>query len=393
MNYIPSKNWWFSWVDWDRNSIAEDLDAIANLGMDHIRVHCLWPIFQPNPTYVSSTAVARLVELLELADLAGLDVEVAVLDGWLSGFNFLPAWLEGLNIFTGRAAIDAEKVLFEVIARSIAHHPRFLGFDLGNELGVVMMKGHPATSTEADAWQAELMGHCNELAPGKLHVNGVDHNHWFRDFGFSREALATQGALTSLHTWIEFTGARKLFPHSDVGCTHLPEYAIELAKAFHLDNDRKVWIQEIGASAEWMPKEDLPGYAEATLKSIQSCTGVWAVTWWCSHDLPDHLSGFHPLEYDLGLLDGQNHPKPMALRIAGMVSDLRGPTDPQSRNEALVVARGALADQGDPPGWAFARQFMDSIRGGSNPAIVLEDRAQDEAYLRKRGISKLIWPN
>lgn len=34
VNYVPSKNWWFSWSDWDRSSIAADLDDIASLGMD-----------------------------------------------------------------------------------------------------------------------------------------------------------------------------------------------------------------------------------------------------------------------------------------------------------------------------------------------------------------------
>ncbi|MBB4682503.1 hypothetical protein HNR67_008621 [Crossiella cryophila] len=40
VNYVPSKNWWFSWADWDRASIARDLDRIAALGMDHIRIMC-----------------------------------------------------------------------------------------------------------------------------------------------------------------------------------------------------------------------------------------------------------------------------------------------------------------------------------------------------------------
>ncbi|MEU5988331.1 hypothetical protein ABZ806_05100 [Spirillospora sp. NPDC047418] len=42
VNYVPSKNWWFSWSDWDRRSIAADLDDIASLGMDHIRIMLIW---------------------------------------------------------------------------------------------------------------------------------------------------------------------------------------------------------------------------------------------------------------------------------------------------------------------------------------------------------------
>jgi hypothetical protein len=106
LNYIPRKNWWYAWGDWDAKSVAEDFRAIADLGMDHIRIHCLWPYFQPGPNYISAAALDRLHQMLDLADAAHLDVEVAVLDGWLSGLAFLPAWVAPLstdpayNLFT-----------------------------------------------------------------------------------------------------------------------------------------------------------------------------------------------------------------------------------------------------------------------------------------------------
>jgi endo-1,4-beta-mannosidase len=183
VNYVPSKQWWFSWTDWERESIAEDLQAIASLGMDHIRIHCLWPIFQPNINAVSQSALERLHELLDIADTCNLDVEVSVLDGWLSGFAFYPVWLKPYsrnfknNMFTNREIVQAEKLLFSEIARQIGSHPRFLGFDLGNELGVLQMMNHPVTVAEADAWQTEMLSHCERIVPGKLHVNGVDHLH------------------------------------------------------------------------------------------------------------------------------------------------------------------------------------------------------------------------
>ncbi|GAA1841544.1 hypothetical protein [Actinomadura bangladeshensis] len=68
MNYVPSKNWWFSWSDWDRRSIAADLDDIASLGMDHIRIMLIWSELQPNATYVRGELLDRLEELLDLAD-------------------------------------------------------------------------------------------------------------------------------------------------------------------------------------------------------------------------------------------------------------------------------------------------------------------------------------
>ena len=92
VNYTPSKKWLFSWMDWDRNSILEDLQAIEQMGMDHIRAHLLWPVFQPNSTYISSTALDRLEELLDLANQCNLDVEVTALTGWICGYVHYTSW-------------------------------------------------------------------------------------------------------------------------------------------------------------------------------------------------------------------------------------------------------------------------------------------------------------
>ena len=135
VNYVSARHGWYSWLDWEPNAIAADLEAIAGLGMDHIRVHCLWPFFQPDPGYVSGAALARLVALLDLADAGGLDVTVTVLNGWLSGLVFLPAWVErswrgpARNIFTDPEVVAAERDLLSAIAAAGAppaprHRPR-----------------------------------------------------------------------------------------------------------------------------------------------------------------------------------------------------------------------------------------------------------------------------
>ncbi|HME00314.1 MAG TPA: twin-arginine translocation signal domain-containing protein [Terriglobia bacterium] len=80
-NYTPRKRWWYCWQDWDQASIVDDLSAVGELGMDHIRIQCLWPIFQPGINQVSDSVLHNLYLLLEAAGRAGLDVEVTVLNG------------------------------------------------------------------------------------------------------------------------------------------------------------------------------------------------------------------------------------------------------------------------------------------------------------------------
>ena len=70
VNYTPSHNWWFCWNDWNADPIRRDLDAIAALGADHLRIMLVWPFFQPNPKWVSSAHLERLDQLLTLMQSA-----------------------------------------------------------------------------------------------------------------------------------------------------------------------------------------------------------------------------------------------------------------------------------------------------------------------------------
>ena len=389
-NYVPSKNWWYCWMDWDANSIASDLKAIAGLGMDHIRIHCLWPYFQPNAGWVSPTALSRLSELLQIADDHELDVSIAVLDGWLSGFRFFPAWKQDRNMFTNSEMIAAEKLLFSAITDAIGDHPRFLGFDLGNELGVLQYGDHDQVSSrEADHWQAEMFTHLAQIAPGKLHVNGVDHNHWFKNFGFTRAGLAEQGALTSIHTWIYFTGALERYGPLGTGTLHLAEYNIELAKAYHVDLSRSVWVQEYGASDEWISLATIPDFAETFTRNALSCSNVWGLTWWSSHDLDPALTEFASLEYGLGLLDIHNQVKPAGARLTELIAHLRAdPVQPIARERALILPESIFLQEDRL--WAFVDAFMSLIDNGQHPAIIHEKFVDDAEYLAKREIVELI---
>ncbi|MFE4721988.1 glycosyl hydrolase, partial [Streptomyces sp. NPDC056728] len=56
-NYTPSQGWFHHWLDFDLDAVRADLDAIAALGLDHVRVFPLWPVFQPNRSLIRPRAV------------------------------------------------------------------------------------------------------------------------------------------------------------------------------------------------------------------------------------------------------------------------------------------------------------------------------------------------
>jgi hypothetical protein len=336
-----------------------------------------------------------LGELLDIADDVGLDVQVTLLDGWLSGFAFFPAWKTPppwnppQNMFITPSTIEAEKYLFGQVAQHFAQHPRFLGFDLGNELNVLHYGDNTTTLEQADAWQAQMFEHCYQVAPDGFHVNGVDHQPWLSQTGFSRSALASQGSASVLHAWVFFTGALQAYGHAGVGSLHLTEYMIELIKAHHLDPQRPVWLQECGASQRWMPLDYIPEFAEHTIASAASCSHVWGITWWCSHDLNPALSGFDPLEYDLGLFDAKHCLKPVGERIAATIQGYKKqPIMPLNRATALVLPQSGL--QTMEQSWVVGRTFMDLISDGVRPTLILESRQHDQEYLKVRGITELI---
>lgn len=366
VNYIPSTGWLYSWSDWSSAQIRADMSAIAALGMDHVRVHCLWPIFQPNPTLVSPAALARLRELTVIAGDLGLDVYVCVLNGWMSGTYFQPYWqTESMSVFTNPHAIQAEKDLISAVVDTLNDCPAFAGIDIGNEPNVMAnFHGNTVTRAAGDDWLRTLLGHTEQAAPGGFHVAGVDHAPWLSDDSpFGRQALGRYGSASVVHSWVYFTGALQRYGPTGTGTLHLARYLIELARAHGSEPDRPVWLQEIGVSSEWIPEPDLPTFASDLLENAAAAR-PWGITWWCSHDIDTRLAGFDSLEYGLGLFTTENQLKPVGRAVADAVERLRE-SDQPGREAGTPVA----LPEGVTPDLDFADTFFEAIAAGADPQI------------------------
>ena len=325
-----------------------------------------------------------LRELLDIADRedVGLDVSVSVLDGWLSGFSFVPAWLKDRCMITDEAVVTAELRLLDALAGAIGGHPRLLGFDLGNELAVI--NGGVATQ-DGDRWAARLLDHCDQIAPGRLHVNGHDPRPGCEPRTSPPAGAATRGGASVFHSYPFWTGALDRYGPDGTGTLHLGEYMAELAGAHALDHERPRWLQEFGASPVERPAESIPGWAETFVRATLSAPHVWGCTWWGSHDIDRRLAGFDAYEYDLGLLTVDNEVKPAGERLRALVADLRAhPAQAAARTHALVLPGGPDA------GLDVADHFFALIEQGVRPALVTPERAEDETYLTARGIEHLI---
>ncbi len=318
VNYVPSRNWYYCYNDWDASAIARDFDRIAEIGADHLRVMVIWPWFQPNPTYVSAAHLDRLDQLCLLAAERKLDVLPTIYTGWLSGYHFNPPFLENEPFFTSPEWAKVQGFFLEQIARRMTAHPNFLGFDIGNEINC----NWHCSPADGDVWMERVFKQMHALCPNRAHVNGVDHQPWFSNTAFSAEALVAQQSIVALHCWSYWTGAAQYGKPLDAPYVKLAAAMTALARSLGQDAQKPVWIEEFGACSMEMPEADVPRWLEASVLAAIDEGASW-FTWWASHDV-DRKFKFNPFEYELGLMTVDNRIKDQGRRFSQLAKAYRG---------------------------------------------------------------------
>lgn len=306
VNYTPSQNWWFCWSDWNSDSIRRDLDAIAALGADHMRVQLLWPFFQPNPTWVSPAHLERLDQLLTLMGEHNLDALVTVFTGQLSGGLYLPPFGRTSGFYSDPATWDSQELFVRALARVMAPHRNIIGFDLGNEINTCW-KAEPAVG---DAWMGRMFALMQSVCPEGLHVNGVDQDPWFDSVTYSAPTSFSATALAAncfpvIHGYPYWSGALKYGGPMDPPSIKMLSAMAALIRSYAGTQQKPVWAGEFNTCIkELTEKQQAQWLEKAVLAAIGE--GVSWFTYWSSHNV-DRRFKFEELEYDLGLLtnDGQ----------------------------------------------------------------------------------------
>ncbi|WP_445528133.1 glycoside hydrolase 5 family protein [Streptomyces cyslabdanicus] len=395
VNYTPSQGWFHHWLDFDLDAVRADLDSIASLGLDHIRVFPLWPYFQPDRALIRPRAVEQLLQLVDAAAERGLDVNVDGLQGHLSSFDFLPAWTRTWhrrNLFTDPEVLDGQAAYLRTLAAALADRPNFLGMTLGNEVNQFSAGPHPdpdrATADQVDAWLERMLTACEKGAPGKLHLHAEYDATWYQDdMPFTPAQAARHGALTAVHSWV-FNGTAQRHGRTSVPTEHHAAYLVELSKAWADDPHRPVWLQEVGAPAPLIPAEHAAAFTEATVANVLDCPDLWGITWWCSHDVSRDLADFPELEYTLGLLTNDRQPKDLARSLSRAARDHA--YAPAPRTTALVVPADPAARSRCAPGGDVFEAFFRLTADSARPTTVLDTRAADRDHLTARAITEVV---
>ncbi len=402
VNYTPSGNWFHSWLEPSWDGVRRDLAAIAALGLDHVRIFPLWPVLQPNRSWIRGQALADVRTMVDIAAQCGLDTSVDVIQGHLSSFDFLPSWMtswHSKSMFSHPDALDGQVTLVRALYDALADAPGFLGLTLGNELNQFSDRPHPspmrAESDSAARWIETLLAAAPDGAGRHTHVHAEYDAVWYQEgHPFLPVHASRLGAMTAIHSWI-FNGTAQHYGGMSQQSLRHAEYLIELSKAFATDDRRPVWLQEIGAPLNCLAESETADFLEGAVRAAADTAGLWGVTWWCSHDVSRRLADFPELEYSLGLFDESGRAKPIAARYAGLARELRAqPAAPAPRTLAVEVPadtrdtplnRNALA----PGGAVFAR-WMELAAQGLRPALVTTKAAGAPARLRARGITETV---
>ncbi|WP_193107296.1 cellulase family glycosylhydrolase [Brachybacterium sp. FME24] len=387
VNYTPRQGWFHSWLDLDLDSVGEDLQAVASLGADHVRIFPLWTLLQPNRTLIRPRALDDVRAVVDVAAAAGLDVVVDAVQGHLSSFDFIPSWLatwHRRNMFTDPDVVTATAAMVRALSERVAEAPNLLGLTLGNEVNQFSASNHPdpdvVTVEQATAWTSTLLEAARDGAPTGMHTVANYDAAWFMDdHAFTPDQCANLGDATVVHSWI-FDGTGQRYGARSYEVAHRTEYYLELARAFSPTPHRPLWLQEVGAPRSILEEADVPWFVRSTVENSLECPELWGITWWCSHDVSRSLADFPPLEHTLGLFDEQGRLKNSGEAFRDAISSAResAPPAPRGRMIDLPVGTGELLQRSAAaPGGSVFEHWMDASRAGERPTLrVLREQAE-----------------
>ena len=323
VNYVPSRGWLTHLDSWDAEAVDRDFEGLKRVGVKAIRYLPLWHQLQPTPERADPTSLERLDKVIELAEQHGLFVQLGILNSWMSGGTFLPSWANG-NLFKDPAIIAGELALVRDIAQRYTGRRILQSYDIGNELNVLEGRMNLELDRMAvEAWQAQIVDSIRQHAPGSLVVNGVGTGY---SESFNIDSIAQSTDYMAAHSYPYFHGTSRLDPWLGQRTTYSTNYIVSWAEM----TGKPVLMQELGASQQWVPPGNIPNYLTLTFLS-NWLEGAAGYLWWCSHDIdpsfavPDEglykeystarvqrENKFSELNYDMGILDNDNRPKPAA---------------------------------------------------------------------------------
>jgi endo-1,4-beta-mannosidase len=317
------------WRDFDRAEVERDFSAIAAAGGDSVRIFLLWSDFQPVAGAVSEPALARLVEVADVASANGLALVPTLFTGHMSGANWIPSWALGANgqgrfpVITGDAAVerlplnwyedrvvrDAQELLARESAGALRGHPALWAWDLGNENSNVCV---PATRDLARSWLGAMANAIRVADPAARITIGLHMEDLEDDRGLGPAEAAEVSDFLCMHGYPLY--ARWARGPADAA---LPAYLAEVTRWL---GGKDVFFEEFGMPTR-TPKEEQSAdvYVAEALSGLHAAGSSGAMLW-CFADYVPAIWSRPPLdraahERFFGVWRADGSPKPAARQL------------------------------------------------------------------------------
>jgi endo-1,4-beta-mannosidase len=350
VNYWPRSSAMAMWQRFDRAEIAADFEQAAALGLDSVRFFVRWDDFAPSPATVDPAMTGRFVDVLDLAQAAGLRAMPTLFCGHMSGVNWLPSWSldpafpstrfrtitelgeapDGIgDFYAGAQLLAAQRLLARTLGRAARDHPAILAWDLGNEFSNLR---EPASPGDAASWSATLSGELS-AASGHAVTAGTHGEDLALDRRIRLSSLCEPYPFATMHGYSVYSAfARDRLDPAVVPFLH------DLTATFAR---KPVLFSEFGNPAtplqtiepapplafETLNEEEMAAYALAVLERLHR-SGALGAYWWCWTDYAPALATEPPFdraphELRFGLLRDDGSQKPVARALAAFAGEKR----------------------------------------------------------------------
>ena len=359
-NYWDSASGTDMWRNWNETVVDKDLQALADCGVEYLRVFPNWRDFQPlrklygwqssfgeyvfgeqeepldeNPNAIDGEMIKRFHRFAEIAKKYDMKLLVSVLTGWMSGRLFVPPALEGKNLICDSEVLMWTEKYVKALVGSLKDIDNIVMWDLGNECNCLS-----PTSKRSDAytWSAVVRNaiYCADntrpIASG-MHALGSGANDIWQ--------IVDQGSICDMMTTHPYPSPtiqndRDVYNHirGTIVATAQSEYYSGVG-------GKPCMIQEQGCFDGTLGHAEMGAdYMRANIFSAVA-NNLTGYLWWCAME---HLTqkkapySWSMMERELGLVTLERSPKPVGRemkRLRGIIDSL--PEIPPKEIDAICV--------------------------------------------------------
>jgi endo-1,4-beta-mannosidase len=295
------------WPRYDAQTVAKELQVLADHGLTMTRSFFFWPDFMPTPDTLDEALLDRFADFLDRHEAIGLQTVPTLIVGHMSGENWDPAWRDGRDLYSDVWLVGRQAWFAEQVARRFAAHPAVAGWLLSNEMPLY---GGTGTVPEVTAWAQLLIQGLR--AGGATQPASIGDGAWT----IETTGVASGYRLSDLGPLVDWVGPHVYPMGDDEVRQHLrAAFLCELAAVA----GKPVVLEEFGASTDFVSEENLGHYYRQILhNSLLAGSTGWVA--WNNTDFDDLIDeppySHHPFELHFGVTDSNGAPKPALREMA-----------------------------------------------------------------------------